>query len=251
MDTPPPPPRGERTDPSPVRIGALVPLTRPGWVEAGRHLLAGMELAVRNVEDGGGIGGRPLELAVRDTAADPDRAAAAVDELANLGVAALAGEFHSVVARTAAARSDAIGLPFLCSSAVIDALTKRPTRWVARIAPTQSRGWRAYTDFLLDAGHRRVAVATEPSAYWAAGVGILREHLAPQGGTVTELDVHALGPTGVCDGLVDNRATALLLLVGYPEPACKSSGPSAAIRAWTGSWSALRPGSLDPRVAEP
>ncbi|GAA3309502.1 hypothetical protein GCM10020219_013130 [Nonomuraea dietziae] len=29
----------------------------------------------------------------------------------------------------------------------------------------------------------------------------------------------ALAPTAVCDELVDNRATALLLLVGHPEPA--------------------------------
>lgn len=28
--------------PPPVRVGALVPLTRPGWAEAGRHLLAGL-----------------------------------------------------------------------------------------------------------------------------------------------------------------------------------------------------------------
>src|SRR4051794_28177284 len=31
------------------RIGALVPLTPPGWVQAGRHLLAGLELAVDDV----------------------------------------------------------------------------------------------------------------------------------------------------------------------------------------------------------
>ena len=126
---------------SSVQIGALVPLTPPGWVEAGRHLLAGLELAVRDVNAAGGIGGRPLELVVRDTAADPQRAAAAVDELARLGVAALAGEYHSVVARAAAARADALGLPFLCSSAVVDALTEQPTEWVARLAPPQSRGW--------------------------------------------------------------------------------------------------------------
>jgi len=97
---------------SPVQIGALVPLTRPGWVEAGQHLLAGLELAVREANDAGGMLGRPLELVVRDTAADPQKAAAAVDELARLGVAALAGEYHSVVARVAAARADALGLPF-------------------------------------------------------------------------------------------------------------------------------------------
>jgi ABC-type branched-subunit amino acid transport system substrate-binding protein len=210
------------TDGSPVRVGALVPLTRPGWVEAGRHLLAGLDLAVREVNDAGGIDGRPLELVVRDTAADPDRAAAAVDELAGLGglgVAAVAGEYHSVVARAVAARADALGVPFLCSSAVLDALTEEPTEWVARLAPAQSHGWRIYADLLLGAGRRRIAVATQPSVYWASGTRVLRDHLAPRGGTFVELDANALSPEALCDALVDHGATALLLLVGHPEPA--------------------------------
>ncbi|MEU8118027.1 ABC transporter substrate-binding protein [Spirillospora sp. NPDC049024] len=209
----------ERTDGSSLQIGALVPLTPPGWVEAGRHLLAGLELAVRDVNDAGGIAGRRLELVVRDTAADPRRAEAAVDELARLGVAALAGEYHSVVARAAAARADALGLPFLCSSAVLDALTDKPTEWVARLAPAQSRGWRTYADFLLDQGHSRIAVAAQPSVYWTSGTRILRDHLDRRGGTLIELDMGVLAPSAVCDELVAHRATALLLLVGHPEPA--------------------------------
>ncbi|WP_427168215.1 ABC transporter substrate-binding protein [Streptomyces sp. C1-1] len=213
------------TSPSPsgtepaVRIGVLVPLTRPGWVEAGRHLLAGLELAAEEVNDAGGIDGRPLELVVRDTAADPRRAAAAVEELAHLGVAALAGEYHSVVARAAAARADALGLPYLCSSAVLDTLTEQPTDWVARLSPAQSYGWRGYADFLLGAGHGRVAVATEPSVYWASGAGILRDHLTSHGATLTEFDARTLAPAALCEELVAHRATALLLLVGFPEPA--------------------------------
>ncbi|MFH8614664.1 ABC transporter substrate-binding protein [Streptomyces sp. NPDC017979] len=227
------PPRRDELDAS-VRIGALVPLSRPGWVEAGRHLLAGLELGVRDVNDAGGIGGagraggggevgggggRPLELVVRDTAADPQRATAAVDELVRLGVAAVAGEYHSVVARAVAARADALGVPYLCSSAVLDALTEGPTDRVARLAPAQSHGWRTYADFLIGAGHRRVAVVTQPSVYWAAGTRILRERLAPRGGSVVELDAGALSPAAVCDAIVEHRATALLLLVGHPEPA--------------------------------
>ncbi|MFD5097470.1 ABC transporter substrate-binding protein [Streptomyces albidochromogenes] len=219
MSTPPSPAIAERNDGSSVRIGALVPLTRPGWVEAGQHLLAGLELAVSDVNYAGGIAGRPLELVVRDTAADPRRAAAAVDELARLGVAAVAGEYHSVVARAAAARADALGLPFLCSSAVLDALTEQPTEWVARLAPAQSHGWRIYADHLLGAGHSLIAVATEPSVYWASGTRVLREYLAPRGATVIELDARALAPKALCDELVRSRATALLLLVGHPDPA--------------------------------
>jgi ABC-type branched-subunit amino acid transport system substrate-binding protein len=138
LNTPSSPAGADCTNDAAVQIGALVPLTRPGWVEAGQHVLAGLELAVRDVNDTGGISGRPLALVVRDTAADPQRAEAAVDELAGLNVAAVVGEYHSVVARAAAARADALGLPFLCSSAVLDMLTDQPSRWVARLAPTQS-----------------------------------------------------------------------------------------------------------------
>ncbi|HEX6337426.1 MAG TPA: ABC transporter substrate-binding protein [Jiangellaceae bacterium] len=219
MNAPPSPFGAERTAGPPVRLGALVPLTRPGWVEAGRHLLAGLDLAVREVNDAGGIDGRPIELVVRDTAADPERAAAAVDELAGLDVTAVVGEYHSVVARAVAARADALGVPFLCSSAVLDVLTEEPTEWVARLAPAQSHGWRIYADFLLGAGRRRIAVATQPSVYWASGARIMRDHLAPFGGTVVELDANALSPEALCDALVDRGVTALLLLVGHPEPA--------------------------------
>lgn len=210
---------GERAGGAVVRLGALVPLTPPGWVDAGRHLLAGLELAAREVNEAGGIGGRPLELVVRDTAADPERAAAAVEELAGLGVAAVVGEYHSVVARAAATRADALGVPFLCSSAVLDALTEQPTEWVARLAPAQSHGWRTYADFLLGAGHGRIAVATQPSVYWASGTRILRDRLASRGADVVEFDANALTPGALCDALVEHGATALLLLVGYPEPA--------------------------------
>jgi ABC-type branched-subunit amino acid transport system substrate-binding protein len=219
MITPLPPAEEEQPSEPAVRIGALVPLTRPGWVEAGQHLLAGLELAVGDVNDAGGIVGRPLELIVRDTAADPRRATAAVDELARLGVAALAGEYHSVVARAAAARAEALALPYVCSSAVLDELTDHPTAWVARLAPAQSRGWRVYADFLIGASHTRVAVAAQSSVYWASGIRILRDYFAAHGGTVIELDIDTLAPTAVCAELVDNRATALLLLVGYPDPA--------------------------------
>jgi ABC-type branched-subunit amino acid transport system substrate-binding protein len=201
-----------------IRLGALAPLSEPGWVEAGQHLLAGLELAVDEV-NGTGIGGRPLELVVRDTAADPRRAVAAVDELMDQGVVALAGEYHSVVARAAAARAHARGLPFLCSSAVLDDLTDERSDWVARLAPAQSHGWRLYADHLVAAGHTRIAVAVQESVYWASGVRVLQRALVPRGGSVLELGMAELGVKGVCMRLVESGATALLLLTGYPEPA--------------------------------
>ena len=62
-------------------------------------------------------------------------------------------------------------------------------------------------------------MAVQPSVYWAAGTLILREYLAAHGGTVVEFDMSARTPADMCDELVEHRATALLLLVGHPEPA--------------------------------
>lgn len=219
MDTSQPKIHAQRHLGPAVKIGALAPLSRPGWVDAGRHLLAGLDLAVGEANENGGILGRPLELIVRDTAADPQKAIAAVDEMAHLGVVALAGEYHSVVARAAAIRADTLGMPFLCSSAVLDALTDQPSDWVARLCPVQSHGWRIYADFLLNAGHRRIAVVTQPSLYWASGTRILRDRFAERDGTLIELDASTLSPTAVCDAVAGNGATALLLLTGHPETA--------------------------------
>jgi ABC-type branched-subunit amino acid transport system substrate-binding protein len=150
-----------------IRVGGVMPLSRPGFLEAGRHLKAGLELAVADVNGLGGVGGRPLELLIRDTGAGPAEAVAIVDELHKDGVAAIAGEYHSVVARAIAARATQLGLAFVCSSAVLDSLTDEPSRWVARLAPAQSHCWRVYAEFLVRVGYRRVALISQPDRYWS------------------------------------------------------------------------------------
>ncbi len=203
----------------PIRIGALAPLSPPGWCDAGRHLLAGLELGVRAVNEAGGIGGRPLELRVCDTAGDPARAIAAMEAFAEQDIAAVAGEFHSLVARAAAQAAERLNLPFLCSSAVLDRLVGQPSEWVARLAPAQSHGWRIYADALTAAGHRRIAAAVQPGEYWASGVRVLRNALEPAGASVTSLEAEDCSSDGVGDLLVAAGATALLVLAGDPEPA--------------------------------
>lgn len=207
-----------RADQSTIGIGALAPLSAPGWVDAGRELLAGLSLGIEHANEAGGVDGRTLELLVRDTAASPVAAGAAVEELAGLGVAALVGEYHSVAARAVAARADALRVPFLCSSAVIDELVGRPSDLVARLAPPQSRGWRLFADFLLRAGHRTIAIAAGAGPYWQAGSRIIKHRLS-EAGARTELVDPDLAKSELVDRLASSGATALLLLVGTPKPA--------------------------------
>jgi ABC-type branched-subunit amino acid transport system substrate-binding protein len=202
-----------------ILIGAIVPLTNPGWIEAGRNLLAGLEIGVSELNNKGGINGRPIELLVRDSAANPEKATDLVDELKGLGVIAIVGEYHSFVAKAIAKRADEQNVPFLCTSAVIDNLIEKPSKWIARLPQAQSKGWKAYAEFLINNKHTNIALATSPSVYWKAGTHILREHFNKQGGSIIEFDTQRITPTDLCDKLNSSNATALLLLVGYPNPA--------------------------------
>lgn len=200
-----------------VRVGVVAPLSEPGWTDAGRHLLAGLELGVEELNEQAPRN-RQVELLIQDTAADPQKGSAAVDLFAREGVAAVVGEFHSVVARAVATRASQLGLPYLCASAVLDNLTDEPTDWVARLSPPQSRGWRAYADFLIEQGHRIVAVARTASIYWDAGVSVLRGALKAVDGDVVEIDVSDISAAELCERLAATPTSALLLLVGAPEP---------------------------------
>ena len=202
-----------------ILIGALAPLTAPGWIEAGRSMVAGFELAKYELNVMGGINGLPIELLIRDTAADPQKASDIVAEMANLNVVAIVGEYHSIVARAVAVKADELSIPFLCSSAVIDNLIATPSKWIARLSPVQSKGWKIYAEHLLKNGHTRIAVAIAHSIYWASGTSILRTHFEKHGGTVIEIDTQLNNLNAVCDKLIESEATALLLLTGYPNPA--------------------------------
>jgi ABC-type branched-subunit amino acid transport system substrate-binding protein len=200
-------------------IGALVPLSRPAWLDAGRHLLAGLKEGVAAVNAAGGLLGAPVELMVADTSGGGARVVEAMSDMALAGVAGFAGEYHSVVARQAATMADTLQLPFLCSSAVLDHLTERPSEWVARIAPRQSRGWRIYADFLVASGHVSVALAVQRNLYWSAGAGILRERLSSLGTDSPVFDVDTMSVAALCDAVALSKASAVLVLAGHPQPA--------------------------------
>lgn len=202
-----------------IRVGAFAPLTSPGFVPAGRHLKAGLELGVEDLNQVGGVDGQFVELRLRDTGGNSDRAMSAFHDLCAEGVVALVGEFHSAVAQPLAELARSRRLPFVCSCATLDKLTSDPTDCVARIAPPQSHGWRVYADFLLAAGHRRVAFAIAPDEYWSSGAAVIEARLGEEDALCASIDVTDLSAQEVVDRLAEiDDVGALLLLVPYPDP---------------------------------
>ncbi len=94
-----------------IVIGCLLPLT--GKYEAfGQRALNGMELAISAGEDAaGGEAAPPVQLVVADTGSDPEKAAAAVQELNEQRVTVILGPLTNV--QNAAQQAQSLGIPII------------------------------------------------------------------------------------------------------------------------------------------
>lgn len=89
-----------RAESGPIRIGVITTLTGPGQLY-GQYIKDGCELAAQLLNAGGGVGGRAVELVVRDDRNSPDGALAAFRELAGAGIKLFAqGTFTANVLAT-------------------------------------------------------------------------------------------------------------------------------------------------------
>ncbi len=201
-----------------VKVGFLAPLTAPGWLDAGSLLLAGFQAGIDEVNSQGYGDGLTIEPLIRDTAGNHDLASEMVRSLKREGVQALAGEYHSVVARSVSHMAHELELPYLCSSAVLDKLIDMPSDWVARLSPPQSIGWSKYADYLSNQGHTDVATLYSDSLYWTQGMKILEARLAEQGGSLTAFEYSDSAFVELHRFLLNGRASSVLLLLAHPSP---------------------------------
>ncbi len=115
----------------PIRIGAVFPLAGNAAGLAGQEL-AGVQIAANLVNADGGVGGRPIELVVRDLESRAD----AQDVMADLradGVSVVVGAYSSDLSIAASAAADAAGLVYWEAGAVADRLTGRGLPLVFRV----------------------------------------------------------------------------------------------------------------------
>lgn len=82
---------GCQGDGGPVRLGVAGSFSDP----IGIPMQLAAELAAEEINAAGGIGGRPLELVIRDDYADPDSAVFIAGDLYDSGVSAVVGHLFS------------------------------------------------------------------------------------------------------------------------------------------------------------
>jgi branched-chain amino acid transport system substrate-binding protein len=161
---PPAPPEGET-----IRIGGVGPLSAPGSVVGGIAMQFAMNLAVDDINAEGGVLGKPLELIFGDTEGLPERGGAVAERLiAENGVVAITGEYHSAVGLVELEVCHEYGIPCLFSETWSDGITESGYMEVFRIAPASSMNSRATAEWFAAVGVENVVSIVENTDY---GIG--------------------------------------------------------------------------------
>src|SRR6185503_15604118 len=125
-----------RTEPAPIRIGAVFPISSNAASLAGPEL-AGVRIAADQVNADGGIGGRRIELVVRDLRSR-DEAAGVMQDLRDRGVELVIGAYSSDLSIAASEAAADAGLLYWEAGAVADQLTGRGLPLVFRVGASGS-----------------------------------------------------------------------------------------------------------------
>jgi branched-chain amino acid transport system substrate-binding protein len=149
-----------RGGPSPIRIGAVYPLTgsqAPGGLDE----FHGVQLAVDLVNQDGGVQGRRVEVVPVDAPAS-DAGPAAVEQLAGQGIRLLFGSYGSTISEAAGAEAARRGMLFWETGAVGTMTGPGPGQLFFRVAPSGAELGRTAVAFIT----QRLApmLGKEPSA---------------------------------------------------------------------------------------
>jgi branched-chain amino acid transport system substrate-binding protein len=201
-----------------ARVGALIPLT--GGLQAyGEGSLNGIRLAVKEINEAGGVLGGPLELVVGDT---QTRAQPAIDAAMRLvsvdGVVGILGALSSgntIPVATTVAKPNRI--PQISNASTAPAITTLDDDdFLFRTAPSDAYQGVVLANLVENSGIGSVAVLYVNNDY---GVGLAEAFEANYGGTVTSsaaFEPNKASYRGELQSVAGGDPEALLL-IAYPD----------------------------------
>lgn len=204
----------------PIKIGILMPLTGDLGFLGGAMADSG-KLAVKQINEAGGILGQQVEVIIADTQTDPVAAREAMDKLVNVDRVAIvvgaAGSTNSFAAlEVAMAGQVAMISP---SSTSPRFTTHDDGGYFHRTAPSDALQGAVMAQLAYNDGHRKAATLALNNDYGQAFIEVFVESFRARGGEVVEQVLY--DPQGTTFTSEVNRIGAsgadVVILVGYPE----------------------------------
>jgi branched-chain amino acid transport system substrate-binding protein len=169
----------------PIKVGYLPALTGPSS-STGVGMNRGIQLAVEEINNGGGINGRKIELISRDTQSDPTKAVNAVAELTQRQkVAMIFGPVNSGEALAATPLIARDKTPMLHPCWVDELIDVKKYPMAFRIAPTNTQIGAGANHYVVDVLKlKKVAVISDTTGYGTASVNTYVPMLKAKGAEV-------------------------------------------------------------------
>ena len=168
----------------PVVIGFILPLSG-GTAFDGQSAQIGAQAAAAYVNNNGGIlGGRPIELVFEDSASDPAQAASAAEKLINNdNVVMLIGAFNSSSTNAVMPIAERYERPLVTGIATSAALTEQGNPWFFRAVGTSKYFVASFAKNVVeDLGATRIAYICENGDWGRSSVAAFAAAMAEQGG---------------------------------------------------------------------
>lgn len=176
-------PAAQAGDVTPIVIAVEAPLSGP-QASNGRDIARGVKLAVDQVNEQGGINGRPVVLVRIDDQANPDLADDAVAQAQAAGAVAVVGPYNSSVG--------VINLPLYLAAGIVPiqmTSTDLTSGMGVTVQPKNSQISPTELEYVLSQGATRVAMLVDPSTYTQGMADRLRAGLKAAGVRVTTVPI--------------------------------------------------------------
>lgn len=171
-----------------IKIGIVAPLSAPGGVETGQALVDGAKIAAEEINAGGGLLGKKLELVIGDTSGQPEKGTTVMERLITLDkVVAVGGEAHSSVALAEIEVAHRYGIPIVIAEAWSDSVTAKGYLEVFRLTVSNSLIYAKAATWIKDAGFKHVAVIGENSDWGLGVIQVFKDNLIAAGVKVTAM----------------------------------------------------------------
>lgn len=120
-----------------IKIGVIAGMSGPG-TSYGIGIQQGAEMAVKELNEGGGLGGQKVQLVVVDDASNPAQSVTAMQRLVSDNVDVIVGGWGSSQVLANMEVSERAGMPYVVVGATNPRITTDKNKWTFRVIQTDS-----------------------------------------------------------------------------------------------------------------
>jgi branched-chain amino acid transport system substrate-binding protein len=205
-------------DPAALKVGVVLPLTgeqaKFGEIEKNSFLMA-----LEEINNAGGVNGKPIELIIEDDTGKPEVGRSAMEKLISQdNVVALTGGYSSSVTFAMCAVAQQRKVPFLVTTGSADKITEQNWSYVFRIGPPNSEYPKALFPFLQEiVKPASVAILYENTLFGQSSAKAFAESCEAKGIKVLMKDGYEAGAVDFKPLLIKVKASKadLVYMVSY------------------------------------